>query len=133
MGMRIGIERWGVFNLVGLGGYIVQIGAIAVLTRRFGWPPAIAIAMALELAAIQNFVGHSRWTWGDRRPASLREWIGRFWRYQLAKTASLGGNLAMTLVLASVGVSPELANTVAVLICAIPNYFISDRFVFHMT
>ena len=52
------------FNAVGLGGFVVQIGAIALLTRHFGWPPFAATVVALELAALQNFVGHSRWTLG---------------------------------------------------------------------
>ena len=70
--MRVQFRRWGVFNAVGLGGFALQIGAIALLTRHFGWPPFVATAVALELAAIQNFVGHSRWTWGDSsRPRPL--------------------------------------------------------------
>ena len=53
-------------TLVGLGGFVTQIGAIALLTRHFGWPAFAATAVALELAALQNFLGHSRWTWRDR-------------------------------------------------------------------
>lgn len=122
--------RWGLFNLVGVGGFVTQLAALALFMRLFDWPVLAATAAALELAALQNFIVHSRWTWRDRMPVSLRGWLARFWRYQLAKTASLAGNLAMTLVLASAGLPPEVANTVAVLICAIPNYLISDSFVF---
>ena len=84
------------FNLVGLGGFLLQIGAITVLTRAFGWSPVVATLVALELAALQNFIGHSRWTWGDAPVAGVRSWLTRYWRYQVAKTASLGANLAMT-------------------------------------
>ena len=127
--MRINFRRWGVFNVVGLGGFVVQIGAIALLTRHFGWPAFAATAVALEVAALQNFVGHSRWTWGDR-PANLRGWLRRYWRYQAAKAASLGANLAITTLLIYAGLPPEIANTAAVLACAIPNYLVSERFVF---
>ena len=34
----INLRRWGVFNLVGFGGFLLQIGAIALLTRELGWP-----------------------------------------------------------------------------------------------
>jgi putative flippase GtrA len=128
--VRVDFRRWGVFNLVGFAGFTVQVTAIALLTRRFGWQPLLATAVALELAALLNFVGHSRFTWHDRPAASLREWAARYWRYQLAKTASLAVNLAITAVLVHAGLPAEIANTAAVLACAIPNYLVSERLVF---
>lgn len=127
--MPINVRRWGVFNFVGLAGFVVQIGAIALLTRRFDWPAPVATAVALELAALQNFAGHSRWTWGDRPATTLRGWLHRYWRYQVAKTASLGANLAITTLLIQAGMPAEIANTAAVLACAIPNYVVSEHLV----
>ena len=126
------------FNAVGLGGFVVQISAIAVLTRHFGWPAFAATAVAIELAALQNFLAHSRWTWGDRPVASriegpaanLRGWLRRYWRYQVTKTVSLAANLGITALLIHTGLSPEIANTAAVLACAIPNYLASEYLVF---
>ena len=125
------------FIAIGLAGFIVQIAAIALLIRQFGWPAFAATAVGLELAALQNFIAHSRWTWGDRpvpstvegRP-NTRGWVRRFGRYQAAKTASLLGNLALTTLLVDVGLPPEIANLSAVLVCAIPNYLISEHVVF---
>ena len=139
--MRINFRRWGVFNVVGLGGFAVQIGAIALLTRHFGWSPFAATAVALELAALQNFLGHSRWTWADRPLApsavegatNLRGWLRRYVRYQGAKTASLAANLVMTTLLIHAGLPAEIANTAAVLACAIPNYLVSEHLVFRHT
>jgi putative flippase GtrA len=135
--VRIDFRRWGVFNAVGIGGFITQIAVIALLTRHFGWPAFIATAVALEIAALQNFAGHSRWTFSDRPMARnvtaavrVGGWLRRYWRYQLAKTASLAANLAMTTLLMHFGVPAEIANTAAVLACAIPNYLLSDRLVF---
>jgi len=119
-----------VFNAVGLGGFVVQIGAIALLTRHFGWPAFAATLVALELAALQNFLAHSRWTWSDRPAAGMRAWLRRYWHYQGAKTASLAANLAITSLLIHIGLPAEIANTAAVLACAIPNYLVSERFVF---
>ncbi len=128
--MGIDFRRWGVFNAVGVGGFVVQVGAIALLTRHFGWPAFAATAVALELAALQNFVGHNRWTWRDRPAAGWRDWLRRYWRYQVAKTASLAANLAITTLLIHLGLPAEIANTAAVLACAVPNYLASERFVF---
>lgn len=128
--MRIDFRRWGVFNAIGLCGFAVQLAAIAVLTRMVGWRAFAATAVGLELAALLNFVGHSRWTWRDRPAAGARKWLRRFGRYQAAKTASLSANLAITTLLMHTGLPPEIANTAAVLACAIPNYLLSDRLVF---
>ena len=129
--MRINYRRWGVFNLVGLAGFVVQIAAIALLTRWFDWPAPIATAVALEVAALQNFIGHSRWTWRDRPTApNIRGWLRRYWRYQAAKTASLAANLAITTLIVEGGLPPEVANTAAVLVCAVPNFLVSEHLVF---
>ena len=136
--MRVDFRRWGVFNAVGLGGFITQIGTLALLTRYFDWPAFAAVAVALELAALQNFAGHSRWTFGDRPVPRISEghagilcgWLRRYWRYQLAKTASLAANLAITTVFVYAGLPAEIANTAAVLACAIPNYLVSEHLVF---
>ena len=129
--MRLDLRRWGVFNLVGFGGFVLQIGAITVMTRLLEWSPFAATAVALELAALQNFIFHSRWTWGDRRERSIRGWLRRYSRYQLAKTASLVANLAITTLLTHSGLPAEIANTAAVLLCAVPNYLVSEHLVFH--
>jgi putative flippase GtrA len=111
----------------------VQIAVITLLTRRCGWPAFWATCVALELAAFQNFVMHSRWTWRDRPERSLGGWMRRYWRYQATKTASLVANLAITTVLVFAGLPAEAANTAAVVACAIPNYLLSDHLVFRHT
>jgi putative flippase GtrA len=129
--VRINYRRWGVFNLVGLAGFVVQIAALALLTRWLEWPAPIATAVALEVAALQNFVGHSRWTWRDRPTSpNIRGWVRRYWRYQVAKTASLAANLAITTLIIEGGLPPEVANTAAVLLCAVPNFLVSEHLVF---
>jgi len=113
-------------------GFAVQIAVIAVLTRQYGWTTFAATAIALELAALQNFIGHSAWTWQERQTSTVRGLAACFGRYQLAKSASLGANLLMTVLLVRAGLPSEIANTVAVLLCAVPNYFLSAHFVFRL-
>jgi putative flippase GtrA len=124
------MRRLGVFNLVGLGGFLVQIVTIALLTRRFGWPAAVATAAGLEAAIVINFIGHSRWTWSDQAVRGGRALFRRWSRYQVAKALSLAVNVAITQALVSGGLPVELANTAAVALCALPNFFVADRLVF---
>jgi len=124
------IRRWGLFNLVGLGGFVLQLTTIALLTRRYDWSVAAATTVGLEVAFLHNLLAHTRWTWRDYPLRDWRDWLRRWWRYQMAKTASLCANIAITAALAGIAHLPvELANIAAVLACAIPNFFIAEWFV----
>ena len=126
-----GLRRWGVFNLVGLAGFVVQISAIAWLTRVWGWPVAAATAVAMEAVIVQNYFAHSRWTWADRPARTRRDRITRSLRYQGAKTVSLTLNVTLTAALVAwARLSPEVANVLAVGTCALFNYAAADRLVF---
>ena len=119
------------FNLVGCGGFIIQITTIALLTRGLGWSSLVATALGLEAAAFHNFIGHNRFTWNERPPGSMREWGARYLRFQIAKTASLAASLVITMaVIAATGLPAEIANTIAVAICAVPNYLLTEYLVF---
>jgi putative flippase GtrA len=125
--VNVGLRRWGIFNLVGLGGFALQLGIIAVLTRFFAWSPAAATVVGVEIAFLHNLIGHTRWTWREYPLRNGREWLHRWWRYQLAKSASLAANVAITAALAALTSLPvEAANAVAVLACAIPNFFLAE-------
>ena len=56
----MGLPRFGVFNVVGLAGFLVQLTALAILTRGFGWHYAAATALAIELAVLHNIDSRSR-------------------------------------------------------------------------
>ena len=132
--MRLQLRRWGVFNAVASGGFVIQIAAIALLTRRFGWTPLAATAVGVELAALHNFFGHSRWTWRDVPVYGVRGLLFRYLKYQLAKTASLVLNVAVTVLLSRLlGFPVEAANVGAVVLCSLPNYFMLERFVIATT
>lgn len=125
------VRRMGVFNLVGMAGFAVQLTGIAFMTRVWGWHYAAATAVAMQAVIVQNYFAHSRWTWADRPPATRRERFVRPVRYQAAKTVSLALNVMLTtLFVSQAGVSPELANVGAVAICAALNYAAADRLIF---
>jgi putative flippase GtrA len=129
--VRTHIRRWGFFNAVGLAGFVVQLGIIAILTRLGGWHYLAATAVAMQIVIAQNYVAHSRWTWADRPARTARERLVRPLRYQGAKTLSLGVNVTLTaLFVARAGLPPEAANALAVAACALLNYVAADRLIF---
>jgi putative flippase GtrA len=124
--------RWVVFNLVGVLGFVVQLGALTVMLHA-GWPYLIATVLAVEAAILHNFAWHERWTWRDR-PACGRERLARLRRFHLLNgLISLGGNVAlMALLYGLVGLPALVASTIAIVACSLVNYFASELAVFTM-
>lgn len=56
--------RAGRFALVALGGLVIQLALLHVLTRFASLDYRAATTLAVEAAVINNFVWHERWTWG---------------------------------------------------------------------
>jgi hypothetical protein len=114
-------RRWGVFNLVGFGGFATQIG-------RLRFCPGISAGLRSPQPRLSNW---RRCKISSATPvgrgATARRRLARMapvpWRYQIAKTASLAANLAITALLIHAALPPELANTAAVLACAIRTTF----------
>jgi putative flippase GtrA len=121
------------FNGVGLIGFTLQLGVLAVLVR-LGVHYLAATALAVELAVLHNFAWHERWTWRDRS-AGAGGTAGRLWRFHAANgLISLAGNLLlMRLLVGLAGLPPVPANVLSVLLCAVVNFTASDRFVFRVT
>ena len=118
------------FNAVGVLGFAVQLAVLALAVHA-GVHYLAATAIAVEVAILNNFFWHERWTWRDR-PAAGRMRAVRLLRFHaLNGGVSLAGNIAlMRLLVGVLGMPPLSANAIAVLCCAIVNFFASDRGVF---
>lgn len=121
------------FNGVGVLGFVLQLGLLALMLR-LGMHYLAATAVAVELTVLHNFLWHERWTWKDR-PAGAGDRARRLWRFHATNgLVSLAGNLVIMRVLVGLlGMPPIPANLVSVLACAIVNFTASDRFVFRVT
>jgi putative flippase GtrA len=121
------------FNGVGVLGFALQLGVLAVLLR-LGVHYLAATALAVELAVLHNFAWHERWTWRDRAAGAGGQ-AGRLWRFHATNgLISLAGNLLLMRLLAGLLHMPPIpANLLAVLLCALVNFSASDRFVFRIT
>ena len=118
------------FNSVGVAGFVLQLAVLAALVH-FGVHYLAATALAVECAVLHNFFWHERWTWRDR-PSAGRGRLDRLWRFHaLNGMVSLVGNvLLMRLFVGTFGMPAIPANLLAVIACALVNYFGSDRIVF---
>ena len=120
--------RWLKFNVVGAVGICVQLGALALLTSGLGLNYLIATALAVEAAALHNFLWHERFTWSDRCAHSR---LTRLLKFNFTTGSfSLLGNVIITKLLAEAGCAYLLANAAAIVLCSIINFMLNDRFVF---
>ena len=126
------LRCWGVFNAVGILGFVLQVAVLFALKRGLSMGYLAATAIAVEAAVLHNFVWHEHVTWADVVAPSRHGIWRRLWRFHLANgLISILGNLAFTWVLVEALRWPYLAATVAsVLICSLVNFFATDRIVF---
>ena len=126
--------RWFRFNAVGILGFVLQLGMLALLAHGLHWNVLLATAIAVESALLHNFFWHERYTWADRtRMAQDRRSVAmRLLAFHLGNGAvSLVGNMVLMAWLAGqLGMPPLPANLVSVLVCALVNFLIGDRMVF---
>ena len=70
--------HWVKFNLVGLLGFALQTGVLFVFTHVTPQVSYLAAtATAVELAVLNNFVWHQRWTWKDRPSLTIKDTLRR--------------------------------------------------------
>jgi len=122
------------FNVVGIVGFALQTGALFVLTHsphRMGY--LAATAAAVELAVLNNFVWHQRWTWSDRPSATRGETLRRLVKFNITNGAvSIIGNLIfMGLLVGRLGLPIAIAYLTSVTACSICNFFLADRIAFY--
>ena len=121
------------FNVVGVLGFVLQSAALFVLTH--GAHPVgylVATAAAVELAVLNNFVWHQRWTWRDRPSANTGETLRRLAKFNITNGLfSLTGNLVfMTVLVGRLGLGISGANLVSVTVCSICSFILADRIAF---
>ena len=121
-------ERFMRFALAGTGGFIVQVGTLAVLTSMFDVNYLMATLVAVEAAILSNFVWHHSWTWRDRSGPVIDQLI-RF--NALNALTSIVGSMVMTALFVEIaGLHPVTANILSVVALSAINFVGADRLVF---
>ncbi|MFN7984799.1 MAG: GtrA family protein [Vicinamibacterales bacterium] len=121
------------FMIVGVFGFVVQMGVLFLLASQWHVPYLIATALAVETAVLHNFVWHQRWTWADRsheveRVAS----VTRLVRFNLGTglTSIIGNVLGTAVGVELLHLPAVAANAAAVAATTVANFLIADRWVF---
>ena len=125
--------HWVKFNLVGLLGFALQTAVLFVLTHSTLQVSYLAeTATAVELAVLNNFVWHQRWTWKDRPSLTIRETLRRLVKFNLTNGLfSIVGNLVfMSILVGRLGLAIGPANVASVVACSIVSFILADRIAF---
>ena len=121
------------FNVVGVIGFVLQSVALFVLTHMAsGVSYLAATALAVELAVLNNFVWHQRWTWSDRPTLTTKETLRRLARFNVTTgLVSIAGNLIfMSILVGRFGLPIIGASAITVAACSILNFILADRIAF---
>lgn len=124
---------WIKFNLVGVLGFGLQTGVLFILTHTTPQVSyLVATATAVELAVLNNFVWHQRWTWRDRPSSTIKETLRRLVKFNLTSGLfSMTGNLVlMSIFVGRFGLPIGPANLASVGACSIVSFILADRIVF---
>src|SRR6185312_3025454 len=131
--MYCSMTHWIKFNVVGLLGFGLQSATLFILTHTvYSISYLAATTVAVELAILNNFVWHQRWTWSDRPSTTKKATACRLAKFNLTTgLVSISGNLVLMSVLVGhfrLPVTP--ANALTVASCSILSFILSDRFAF---
>jgi putative flippase GtrA len=120
------------FNAVGALGIGVQLAVLFTLKSAFHLSYLLATALAVEAAVVHNFLWHERYTWADRVQPSWRKSLPRLLRFNLGNgCVSIVGNLALMKLMVGLGhVNYLIANGVAIAVCSLANFLVSEAWVF---
>jgi putative flippase GtrA len=129
---RQSVARWLKFNLVGGMGIGVQLAALAIFRSLLHLNYLLATFLAVEAAVVHNFLWHERFTWADRAALRFTSSLIRLIRFNATNGAisMLGNLLLMRFLVGELRLNYITANVLAISVCSLVNFLVSDRFVF---
>ena len=125
-------RRYLVFTMIGALGFFVQSVTLVALVKGAGLHYLIALAIAVEVAVLHNFLWHEQLTWRDRPVSGRGERLVRLASFHMTNgLISILGNLAVVSVLVEVLRAPlVLASVAGMITTGLVNFVASDRLVF---
>jgi putative flippase GtrA len=112
------------FAIVGGTGVAVNTAALYMLSRWAGLQLVAASVLAVELAAISNYLFNDTWTFAIRSPS-----LGRFAKFNLASLVGLALNVLGVWLLTRLGLYFLIANFIGIAAGFATNYAFSVRWV----
>jgi putative flippase GtrA len=129
------LQRWAKFNAVGALGFCVQLLAVYVFIRSLKMDPLVGTALAVETAVLHNFIWHHLLTWKDCRSGRWSDSLLRLLAFNVTNGGvSMAGNLFFAwLIVERQGTSLLGANLLAITVCSLINFVLSDKIVFRIS
>ena len=121
---RTGTRRVLKFAIVGGTGVAVNTSVLYALSRWAGLPLVAASVLAVELAAISNYLLNDTWTFAIRAPS-----LGRFAKFNVASLVGLALNVLCVWLLTRLGLYFLMANFIGIAAGFATNYTFSVRWV----
>ena len=112
------------FAVVGGTGVIINTSVLYLLSRWAGLPLVAASALAVELAAISNYLLNDTWTFAARSRS-----LGRFAKFNTASLAGLALNVLSVWLLTRLGLNFLVADLIGIAAGFAANYAFSVRWV----
>lgn len=130
--VRQSFFRWLKFNFIGGIGIGVQLAALALFRSVLHFDYLVATGLAVEAAVIHNFLWHERFTWADRPADRVMHSLIRLAKFNTSNgLVSIVGNLLiMRALVGGLQMNYVVSNLIAVAICSLVNFLLSDRIVF---
>jgi putative flippase GtrA len=136
---RIATPRFLKFGLVGASGVVVNQGVLYLAQARVlhvtharthtDWLLLnAALALAIFLATLNNFIWNRAWTWADR-PRNGKGWLAQFGQYVLACWVAIILQMALTNLLAR-HFEILAANLVSIVLTSAVNFLLNDVWTF---
>ena len=110
----------------------MQLATLSVFRSWLKLDYLLATGLAVEIAVIHNFLWHERFTWADRPATRWVHSLFRLVKFNASNGAvSMVGNLGlMRLLVGEVKLNYVASNLVAIVVCSLVNFLLSDRLVF---
>jgi putative flippase GtrA len=126
-------RRWLKFNAVGGIGVGVQLAALTIFRSLLHLDYLLATLLAVETAVLHNFLWHERFTWADRPSGRFRHSMVRLVRFNASNglVSILANVLLMRVLVGTLGMQYFVANLIAIAVCSLVNFLLSDCLVFH--
>jgi putative flippase GtrA len=126
-------QRWIKFNFVGSIGIVVQLAAFTLYNGAAGLNYMVATALAVETAVLHNFVWHEHFTWRGIPRETWHDSALRLLKFHAGNgLVSIIGNLVlMRILVGTLHIHPYvIANCLAIAVCALANFAVSEWYVF---
>lgn len=127
------MRHWWKFNVVGVMGFALQSAVLFLLTNAaYSINYLAATAVAVELAVLNNFTWHQKWTWKDRPSSGRTETLARLAKFNVTTgVVAIAGNLLlMSVLVGRLGLPVVPANMLTVALCSLFSFLLADRLVF---